>query len=171
MSTLLRFEMNPWELVLRGTAMYWFLFLVLRFVLRRDAGSIAIADILLLVLLADASQNAMSGGYTTLAEGMVLVATIVAWNYALDWSSYRFDSVRRLVEPRPLLLVRNGRVLRGNLRQEMVSLDELHSKLRQQGVDELARVKTAFMEPDGSISVVQWRQGDDPPHARERSVR
>ena len=61
---LLRFEMNPWELVLRGTLMYWFIYLLFRFVLRRDVGSIAIADILLLVLIADASQNALAGGYT-----------------------------------------------------------------------------------------------------------
>ena len=68
-SELFRFEMNPWELVLRGSAMYWFLYLLFRFVLRRDAGSIAIADVLLLVLIADASQNAMAGGYTFMLHG------------------------------------------------------------------------------------------------------
>ena len=80
MSELFRFGVDPWELVLRGSAMYWFLFLLFRLVLRRDAGSIAIADILLLVLIADASQNAMAGGYDHVADGMVLVATIAAWN-------------------------------------------------------------------------------------------
>jgi uncharacterized membrane protein YcaP (DUF421 family) len=68
---------NPLELVIRGTLVYWFLFLVFRFVLRRDAGSIGIADLLLLVLVADASQNAMSASYTTVAEGAVLVGTII----------------------------------------------------------------------------------------------
>src|SRR5262245_30041862 len=99
-----------------------------RFVLRRDVGSIGIADILLLVLIADASQNAMAGGYTTVAEGMVLVTTIALWNYLLDWSSYHVEFVRRLIEPAPLLLVRNGRVQRTNLRREMMSLDDLYSK-------------------------------------------
>ena len=84
----------------------FFFFLLFRFVLRRDVGSIAIADILLLVLIADASQNAMAGGYTTVAEGCVLVATIAGWNYLLDWASYRFRVVRRLVEAPPLPLVR-----------------------------------------------------------------
>src|SRR5262245_3726150 len=109
---LFRFEMNPLELVLRGSLMYALLFLLFRFVLRRDVGSIAIADILLLVLIADASQNAMAGGYTTVAEGCLLVATIAGWNYALDWASYHFKAVRRLVEAPPLPLVRHGRVLR-----------------------------------------------------------
>ena len=76
---LFRFEMNPLELVVRGSLMYWFIFLLFRFLLRRDVGSIAIADILLLVLIADASQNALAGGYTSVTEGCVLVATIAGW--------------------------------------------------------------------------------------------
>ena len=57
---LFELTVHPAELVLRGTLMYWFLFLLLRFVLRRDIGSIGIADVLLLVVIADAAQNAMS---------------------------------------------------------------------------------------------------------------
>ena len=63
----------PWELILRGTLMYWFLFLVFRFVMRRDVGAIGVADVLLLVLIADASQNAMSGGYESVTDGAILV--------------------------------------------------------------------------------------------------
>jgi uncharacterized membrane protein YcaP (DUF421 family) len=148
--------------VLRGSAMYWFLYLLFRCVLRRDVGSIAIADVLLLVLIADASQNAMSGGYSTVAEGFVLVATIAGWSYLLDWAAFRFEPIRRLIEPGPLMLVRNGRVLRHNLRQELMSLDELYAKLRQEGVEDVARVKSAFMESDGRISVIQLPHGAVP---------
>ena len=65
------------ELMLRGTLVYWLLFLIFRFVLRRDVGAVGIADILLLVIVADAAQNAMSGGYDTFSEGAILVLTIV----------------------------------------------------------------------------------------------
>jgi uncharacterized membrane protein YcaP (DUF421 family) len=150
------FEMNPWELVLRGTVMYWFVYLLFRFVLRRDVGSIAIADILLLVLIADAAQNAMGGNYTTVPEGALLVATIAGWNYALDWASYRVAFIHRLAEPPPLPLIRHGRVLRANLRHEMLTLDDLRAKLREQGVEDVAQVKAAFMESDGMISVVRF---------------
>lgn len=115
--------MSPWELVLRGSAMYWFLFAIFRFVMRRDVGSIAIADVLLLVLIADASQNAMGGDYKTVTEGFVLVATLVGWNFLLDWASFRFAAVRRLVQPSPLVLVHCGRLLRHNLRREYVSVE------------------------------------------------
>lgn len=166
---LFRFEMSPLELVVRGTAMYWFLFLLFRFVLRRDPGSIAIADVLLLVLIADASQDAMTGGYRTIAEGMVVVATIAGWNYLLDWSCYRFDAVRRFVEPKPLLLVRRGRILRENLRKELLTIDDLLSKLRANGIDDVSKVKSAHMEADGQISVVRIDGGPvTPPDARKK---
>ncbi|NKI94634.1 YetF domain-containing protein [Rhizobacter sp. SG703] len=151
---LFSFHVSPLELVVRGTLIYWFLFLMFRFVLRRDVGSVGIADVLLVVLIADASQNAMAGGYETVAEGCVLVLTLMGWNWALDWASYRFDSVRRFAEPPPLLLVRHGRVLHRNLRQEFLTLDDLQSQLRQNGVSNLAEVRTAFMESDGRFSVI-----------------
>jgi uncharacterized membrane protein YcaP (DUF421 family) len=148
-------SMNPLELVLRGTAMYWFLFLLFRFVLRRDAGSLGIADILLLMLIADASQNAMGGSYQTVPEGMVLVATIAGWNWLMDWASYTSRRVRRFTEPPPLMLVRRGRMLLRNMRREFITPAELLASLREQGVDKLADVKFARMEPDGKISVIQ----------------
>ena len=86
------------ELVLRGTLVYWLLFLIFRFILRRDVGAVGIADILLLVIVADAAQNAMSGGYDTFAEGAILVLTIVGWNWLLDVLSWRFALVRRFAD-------------------------------------------------------------------------
>lgn len=169
--SVFHFGVNPLELVLRGTAVYWFLFLLFRFVLRRDAGSLGIADILLLVLIADASQNAMSGGYETVLDGFVLVATLIGWNWLLDWASYRFNAVRRFAEPRPLVLVRRGRILARNLRREFVTVPELMASLREHGIDKLADVKMARMEPDGVISVIRRDGGEaDSAQATRRAV-
>jgi uncharacterized membrane protein YcaP (DUF421 family) len=161
MSELFELTISPWELMVRGTLTYWFLFCVFRFVLRRDVGSVGIADILLLVLVADASQNAMAGGYESVADGAVLVSTIIGWNYLLDWASFRFPAVRRLVEPPPLVLVRDGKVQRRNLRHELMTLEELDAQLRRQGVDDVAKVKWARMEPDGEISVIKKEEKKD----------
>ena len=84
MADLFAIHVPVLELVLRGTLVYWLLFRIFRFVLRRDVGAVGIADILLLVIIADAAQNAMSGGYDTFTEGAILVLTIVAWNWLLD---------------------------------------------------------------------------------------
>lgn len=151
--------LHPLELIVRGSAMYWFLFLLFRFVLRRDASSMGLADILLLVLIADASQNAMAGSYTTVTDGFVLVGTIAGWSWLADWAAFRFDIVRRFVEAPPLVLVRHGRVLHRNLRREHVSMPELMAALREQGVESLSDVKVARMEPNGNISVIRVSGG------------
>lgn len=152
---LFTFSMPPLELIARGSLMYWFLFLIFRFVLRRDVGSIAISDILLLVIVADASQNTMSANYETVADGMVLVGSIVAWNYLLDWAAFRFKAVHNLLQAPKLPLIRHGQIIHRNLRQEFLSVDDLMSELRKQGVEEVQHVKHAYMEGDGQISVLR----------------
>jgi uncharacterized membrane protein YcaP (DUF421 family) len=149
------FSVSPLEMVVRGTAMYWFLFVIFRFIVRRDVGSVGVADILILVIVADAAQNGMSGEYTSVADGMVLVATLIFWNALLDRLSFYFPAFARFTEAPPLLLVRDGRMLRANMRREYITEDELWTQLRQQGVDDLAQVKKAFLEPDGEFSVIR----------------
>lgn len=146
------------EVVLRGTSVYLLLFFVLR-VLRREAGAIGISDLLVVVLIADAAQNAMSSEYKSITEGAVLVGTIVAWDYSLDWLGYRFPAFGRLLRPAPLPLVKDGRALRQNMRKEMVSMDELMSQLREQGVEHLSEVKKCYLEGDGHVSVIRRESG------------
>jgi uncharacterized membrane protein YcaP (DUF421 family) len=155
------------ELMLRGTLVYWLLFLIFRFVLRRDVGAVGIADILLLVIVADAAQNAMSGGYDTFAEGAILVGTIVSWNWLLDFLSFHFKPVRRFASPSRLTLVERGTPRRRNLRREFITMDELHEKLREQGIEDLKDVKVAYLEGDGEISVIRNSgQPGKPPESR-----
>jgi uncharacterized membrane protein YcaP (DUF421 family) len=154
-SALFGVHVSVFEILLRGSAVYWFLFLVFRFVLRRDIGTLGVADLLLLVLIADAAQNAMAGEYKSISEGLILVLTIIAWNIALDWLAFQFPLVARFAQASTLQLVRHGRVLQRNLRQEMLTMDDLMSKLRQHGVEELVEVKHAYMETDGEISVIK----------------
>lgn len=159
---LFAFSVSPLELIVRGSATYWFLFLIFRTVMRRNVGSIGIADVLVLVIIADAAQNAMAGDYKSITDGMVLVATIVAWNVLLDYASYTVPALGRLLEAPPLLLVRNGRLLHRNMRKELLTEEELRSQLRQQGIERIEDVKRAHMEPDGVISVI----ANEKPQAR-----
>lgn len=142
------------EIVARGSAVYWFVFLVFRFLLRRDAGSLGIADMLLLVLIADASQAGMAGGAHSVTDALLLMSTIIGWNLLIDWLAFRYRPLARLLEPRPLLLIKDGRILYGNLRREMISTTELAAKLRDKGFHKLDRVRRAHLEPDGEISVM-----------------
>ncbi|MCL4301314.1 MAG: DUF421 domain-containing protein [Anaerolineae bacterium] len=141
------------EVFIRGTLVYLLLFFVLRF-LRRETGAIGITDLLVIVIIADAAQNAMAGEYKSITEGVILVGTIAFWDYALDWLGYRFPFFQRLVRAAPLLLIKNGRMLRRNMRQELITEEELMSQLRQQGVEKVSDVKKAYLEGDGRISII-----------------
>jgi uncharacterized membrane protein YcaP (DUF421 family) len=142
------------ELFVRGTLMYWFIFLMFRFILRREAGGIGMADLLLVVLIADAAQNAMAGEYKTVPEGCVLVATLMGWNFLMDWAGYRFAAVRKLLEPRPLLLIQQGRFLWRNMRREYVTREDVEGELRKKGIGSVEEVERAYLEGDGSFSAV-----------------
>jgi uncharacterized membrane protein YcaP (DUF421 family) len=141
------------EVVLRGSSIYWFLFLLFRFVMRRDAGSVGLADILMLVIIADASQNAMSGGYTSITDGFILIGTIVLWNVLLDWISFRFPRIGRLARPTALRLVRDGQLQHRNLRREFISNEELMSKIREQGVASLEEVQACTWKRTAKLAL------------------
>ena len=91
----------------------------------------------MIVLIADAAQNAMAGDYTSWSDGMLLVATIVGWAYALDWLAYRYPkTLGRFVHPEPRVARRvSGSKLQQNLDRELISDEELMTQLRLQGVD------------------------------------
>ena len=150
-------SVSPWELMLRGTVMYWFLFAAFRVFVRRDMGSIAISDVLFLILVADASQNAMAGDYRSLTDGMILVGTLLAWNIAVDGLAYLSPTLNRVLSPRAVLLVKNGALIRNNLRRQFMTEDELQAKLRENGVEDIGDVKAAYMEADGGVSVLKRR--------------
>ena len=145
----------PLELIIRGSAMYLLLFLLFRVVVRRRVGAVGMADILVLVIVADAAQNAMSGEYKSVTDGAILVGTILAWDMLIDWLNYRVPALRGWLEPPPLLLVRDGRIIHRNLRHEFVTEEELKSKLREKGVTQVGQVREARMESDGEVSVIK----------------
>jgi uncharacterized membrane protein YcaP (DUF421 family) len=147
------------ELFVRGTAMYLVLLAMLRVLVRRHVGTLSLTDLLVLVLIADAAQNAMASEYRSLPEGVVLCGTIIGWSYVLDWLSFRYRWVSHMLEPSPLPLIRNGRIQRRNMRLELVTMDELNSHLRQHGVEDVHEVKTAHIEPDGQISIITAQDG------------
>lgn len=153
-------EVSLAEIFVRGTLVYLLLFFILRF-LRRQAGALGISDLLVVVLIADAAQNGMAGDYKSVTEGAALVGTIAAWDFFLDWLGYRFPALGRLLRPAPLALVEDGRVNRRNLRHELISMDELMSQLREQGVEDVAEVKLCHLEGDGHVSVIKKDSGGD----------
>jgi uncharacterized membrane protein YcaP (DUF421 family) len=158
--------MHVGELVLRGTVVYLLIVMVFR-VFRRPAGALSTTDLVVVVLVADAAQNAMGSEYRSITEGAVLVLTIVAWNYALDWLGYRSRLVYRLLHPEPALLIKDGRVQQRNLRAELITRGELREFLREEGVEDIRDVRRCFLEPDGKISVIRVEPNGNAGRKRE----
>ncbi|GAB3901623.1 DUF421 domain-containing protein [Larkinella knui] len=142
------------EMIIRGTLTYWFIYIYLRF-FRRGTGQLNLSDLLLITMISDAAQNAMAGPYESVTEGLILVGTLVFWDYAIDWLGYHSVFLKRIVESDPVLLVKNGQLMRQNMKREMISEEELVSILREKGVDDYQNVKTCYLEGSGNISVIE----------------
>jgi len=149
---------SAFEVIVRGTVVYFILFILIRLIRKRQAGTVSATDLLVLVIIADASQNAIAGEYKSIGDGTILVATIIFWSFILDWLGYKFPLIGRFVHPRPLILVRNGKIIRENMAIEQLTYEELMSQLREQGLEDVSDVKTAYMEGDGHISVIQKKK-------------
>ena len=158
------------EIILRGTLIYLFLFILLR-LRRRQAGTLGISDLLLITILADASQNAMAGEYKSITDGIILILTIFGWDYLLDWLSYRFPKLHHLTHPPSLVLIKDGRLLKRNLEQEMMTEQELMMKLREQEVDDVKKVKLGQLEGDGRVSVIKKETPPKKPKPRKKRKR
>ena len=136
----------------------------------RQTSTIGIADILVVVVIADAAQNGFAKEYKSITEGVVLVLTIVFWNLFLNWVSYRFKAFERLLSPPPLPLVKNGKMNRRHMRQEFITEDELRSQLRQQGIAEFDEVREACLEANGELSVIKSdsKETSKPPKSKAK---
>ncbi len=141
------------EILIRGTIMYLAMYFLLR-IFRRQSGSIGIADLLVIVVIADAAQNGMAGDSKSVTEALILITTIVMWDLFFDWLGFKSVMVSRILEPRPLLLIENGKLLSKNLEKEFMTEDELMSQLRQQGLENADSVKKCYLESNGHFSII-----------------
>ena len=144
------------ELFVRATVLYFAVFIILRSSLRRSAGELSMLDFIFVLLVANGAADSMTGGSISVIGGLVTVITIVGWNYLLNSLSYYVPFVERLVSPPPLQVVKDGKLIRRNMRKEFLSEQELMAQLREEGVDDVSKVKAAHIEGDGNISVITF---------------
>ncbi len=155
MSDLFDLAMPWWEFVLRAIVVYVLVLGMVRMSGKRALGQFTPFDVLLIVLLGNAVQNALLGKDTSLGGGLLLAATLVVLNYAVGWVSSRSLAVERLVEGEPVLIARHGELLESVLRQELVTRADFDVAMRQQGCRDIAEVELALLETNGHITIVQ----------------
>jgi uncharacterized membrane protein YcaP (DUF421 family) len=142
-----------WEFVIRGLIVYGFLIALLRLTGRRQVGQLAPFDLVLLLVLSNAVQNAMNGGDNSVLGGVLSAVTLVAANWLVSYLTYRSKRLQRVVEGRPQLVVHNGHVYRDVMAREKLTQSELDAAIRQAGCGSVHDVHFAVLENNGQISV------------------
>ncbi len=142
------------EIILRSAIVYVVVIVGLRLLGKKHVAQLSIIDLVLILLISNAVQNAMVGDDSSLLGGIVAAATLLVMNYILSSVLYRFRFADVLFEGTPTLLVHNGQAIFSHLAQEKITADELDRVIREHGVDGINEVKTAVMEVDGTISVI-----------------
>jgi uncharacterized membrane protein YcaP (DUF421 family) len=150
------------ESFLRGTLVYFGILVIFRLVLKRQAGGVGLPDIMLVVLVSECVSSSINAEAKSVANGLVAVAAMMFWSFAIDWASFHWPWLRRQLEPKPLELVRDGKKIEQNMRAEQVTDEELVEQLRLNGVEDVSRVKVAYIESCGGVSVIPKEEPQPP---------
>jgi len=142
------------EIALRTALVYLAILIGLRVAGKREIGQMTVFDLVVLLLIANAVQNAMVGPDTSLLGGVLAAAVLLVMNALVAQLRLRVPGLRRFVEGTPTLLVLHGEVIQEHLRQEGLDQETLETALREHGVADVTEVEMAVLEIDGSISVV-----------------
>lgn len=141
--------------ILRSTIVYLVLLVIIRYLPKRNIGSIAPHDILILVVIGGLANDGILGGANSVGDFLLMTSVIIGWALIVDWLDYHFSILGWLFKAKQTPLIDHGRVLRKNLHDEMITEEELWAALRKNGVDNMDSVKTAYLEADGRISVIR----------------
>lgn len=154
MNDLFEIENDVWDLLLRGTILYIVILLIMRVLPRRTGGEMAVMDLVFILLITEAAAHSL-GDYASITEGLIIIGTIVFWNYLVNVTSYHVPFIENLVSSPPVQIIRNGHLLRKNMRSEYLTEEELIGHLRKEGVEDIVTIKKAFIESDGTITVIK----------------
>ena len=142
------------EIVVRTGIVYLFLVAAIRLSGKREVGQISVPELVVILIISNAVQNAMVGQNTSLAAGIVAVLTLLILDRILDFLIDRSRRFRRIVEGEPRLLVRDGRMLTQALHEAKVRPEDVRAAVRNAGIASVDEVHLAVLETDGSISVI-----------------
>ena len=167
----------PWPVLLnvalRTSVVYVALLAAFRLTGTRQLGQMSTFDLVLLLIIANAVQNAMVGPDTSLVGGLVAAGVLIGWHRAIDWWRLRSRGLAKAIAGEGIMLIHHGKILEGHCRRAGITHDELRQALREHGVADVANVLLAVLEPDGAVSVIRSDEvvPGTRPHHRIRSLR
>jgi uncharacterized membrane protein YcaP (DUF421 family) len=152
------------RIVASSIIIYLFIIVAIRLFGKKELAQLSVIDLVFILLISNAVQNAMVLGDNSLTGGMVAAGTLFLLNYVLKFLQYRFPSFSKVLQGDAVMLVYNGRIIESHMRVAKITTDELMEAIREHGVSKISEVDLAILEVDGNISVLS----DD---YRKKSVR
>lgn len=150
-----QFFSNPYlDVTLRSLAVYFFILIAIRLSGKKELSQLNTTDVVLILLISNAVQNAMVGANTSLSGGLVAAAVLFTANYIIKKTLFKNKKLRDLVSEHPEVLIHNGTLNCAILDQQGISNDELKEAMREHGVENFSDVKLAMLEIDGNISII-----------------
>jgi uncharacterized membrane protein YcaP (DUF421 family) len=150
---LFHLSIAPWEFVVRCVVIDAVLLVALRLFGKREIGQFTLYDLVLILLVANAVQPALTGPDSSLSGGLIIIAVLILFNFGLS----RLDNYRvfhRLLVASPRIIIKDGAYVEAALRHEGIDRELCETAIREHGVDGVAQVKLGVLEPDGTISIV-----------------
>jgi len=145
---------HAWTIVVRTALVYLGLLVGLRLMGKRELGQMTVFDLIVILLIANAVQNAMTGPDFSVQGGLLAAAVLLAGNYAISLLPLHGRRWGRLLGGTPTVLIQDGRFVDPHLKRERLDRDDVEMALREHGIESVTGVKLAVLETDGSISVV-----------------
>jgi uncharacterized membrane protein YcaP (DUF421 family) len=142
------------DVVLRTATVYLVIVFGLLLLGKKELSQISVTDLVFILLISNAVQNAMVGDNTTLSGGLVAAGVLFLLNLTFRRLNYSSKTLRKVIQGEPVLLIYEGNLNERNLKKESITEEELMAALREHGVDRVEEVKLAMLEIDGNISVV-----------------
>jgi uncharacterized membrane protein YcaP (DUF421 family) len=144
------------DLALRAVFIYFFIYLLMRIVGRRELSSLGPFDIILLVVIGDAVQQGLTQDDYSLTGAVIVVTAIALLQVFTSYLSFRFSFLRPVLEGKPIVIVQDGKPIEANLRRERLTVDEVMEQARSSAqISSLAEIQYAIIESNGSISFLE----------------
>ena len=156
------------DVVLRSAIAFVFLWVMFRVLGRRELTQLSAFEFVLLMAVGEVIQQGITGEDTSLLGGLSAAATMGLLAVLFSWASFRFSSMRRLIEGDPVIVIENGVVNESHLKRHRFSLDDLKVEARLQGIEDLDDVRAAILEPDGQVSFLAERTTRATPNRPKR---
>ena len=143
------------DAIVRGLVVYLFLMILFRIAGRRTLGSITNFDFVLLLIISEATQNAMIGNDYSVTNGFLVILTLVGLDIVLSYMKQRFPAMERYLDGLPLILVDQGRPLKELMHRARVDERDILAAAREKhGLERMDQIKYAILETNGMISIV-----------------